>query len=335
MKKFLALVLALSLVFALCACGSSAPKAEAPAAEAPAAEAPAPAAPEAKPVKIGIAMATTQSTFYAKMAKIIEDYCKEIGVDCTIADPNYDLAKQIEAVENFIASGCTAIVVVAFDPEGINDICQKAVDNGIYVVCYDGEIEAAQGALVVKQYDYGFATGSMAAEWINSNETLKNQEVIEVGIFDYPTIPAIIDRANGIIDALTQSCPNVKIVEQQSASLTDEGVELGENFLQAHPNMQLICAINDNAALGAYQVWSSVGHVGDDIGFFGADADPLALELISQDTSYRGTVALTAEESFPELIDTCVKASNGEEVPEVLYLGMTQVTSENVADFME
>lgn len=287
-----------------------------------------------KPVKIGVAMATTQSTFYAKMAKIIEDYCKEQNIDCTISDPNYDLAKQVEQVENFIASGCTAIVVVAFDPEGINDVCQKAVDQGIYVVCYDGEIPAAQGSLLVKQYDYGYAIGENAANWINSNEELKAQEVIEVGIFDYPTIPAIIDRANGIIDALTSACPNVKIVEQQSASLTDEGVELGENFLQAHPNMQVICGINDNAVLGAYQVWSAAGHVGDNIGFFGADADEGALKLISEGTSYRGSVALTAEESFPELIDTCVKASKGEEVPADMYLGMTKITAENVADFI-
>ena len=42
MKKILALLLALTMVFALCACGGgSAPAAEAPAAEAPAAEAPA------------------------------------------------------------------------------------------------------------------------------------------------------------------------------------------------------------------------------------------------------------------------------------------------------
>ena len=134
MKKTLSLVLAVLMTMTLFAgCGSQ------PAATtAPAAGEATQAAPE-KAVKIGVAMATTQSTFYAKMADIIESYCKEINVDCTIADPNYDLAKQIEAVENFIASGCTAIVVVAFDPEGINDICQKAVDNGIYVVCYDGD----------------------------------------------------------------------------------------------------------------------------------------------------------------------------------------------------
>ena len=49
MKKILALAMALCMIFALCACGSSAsaPAAEAPAAEAPAAEAAAPAEAEA------------------------------------------------------------------------------------------------------------------------------------------------------------------------------------------------------------------------------------------------------------------------------------------------
>ena len=56
MKKILALVMALCMVFALCACGAKseapaqAPAAEAPAAEAPAAEAPA----AAEKVRIGM-----------------------------------------------------------------------------------------------------------------------------------------------------------------------------------------------------------------------------------------------------------------------------------------
>ena len=314
MKKILALTLVVVMICALFAGTASA---------------------EDKKLKFGVAMATTRSTFYAKMANIIQDYCKEIGVDCTIADPDYDLEKQIAAVENFIASGCNAIMVVAFDPQGINDICQEAVDRGILVVVYDGEIECAQTSLVVKQYDYGFSTGTMAADWILSNETLKNQERIECGIFDYPTIPAIIDRANGIKEAIAERCPNVVFVDQQSAALTEDGVTLGENFLQAHPNMQMICAINDNALLGAYQVWNAAGHVGDDIGFFGADADTEALQLIAEGTSYRGTVSLTAETSFPEMIDACVEYVNGKEIPEEIFFGMAMVTPENVADYLE
>ena len=48
MKKYLALVLALIMVVALCACGQQAAPAAAPAAAAPAAEAPAAEAPAAK-----------------------------------------------------------------------------------------------------------------------------------------------------------------------------------------------------------------------------------------------------------------------------------------------
>ena len=51
MKKLIAMLLALVMVFALCACGQQAapaPAAEAPAAEAPAAEAPAAEAPAAE-----------------------------------------------------------------------------------------------------------------------------------------------------------------------------------------------------------------------------------------------------------------------------------------------
>ena len=56
MKKILALVLALCMVFALCACGA---KTETPAAEAPAAEAPAAEAPAAEaPAKVRIGMVT-------------------------------------------------------------------------------------------------------------------------------------------------------------------------------------------------------------------------------------------------------------------------------------
>ena len=179
-------------------------------------------------VKIGVSMATTQSTFYAKVAQLIEDHCKEIGVECMLSDEDYDLNKQISSIENFISAKCTAIILVVFDEEGIKDTVQKAVDEGIYVLTYDGYVEGAQGSLNVDNYEYGYLTGTMAADWINSNPELKDQEEIQVGIFDYPEIPVIIDRADGIEDALKEKAPNAKVVARQSAAIADEGVTLGE-----------------------------------------------------------------------------------------------------------
>ena len=286
-------------------------------------------------VKIGVSMATTQSTFYAKVAQLIEDHCKEIGVECMLSDEDYDLNKQISSIENFISAKCTAIILVVFDEEGIKDTVQKAVDEGIYVLTYDGYVEGAQGSLNVDNYEYGYLTGTMAADWINSNPELKDQEEIQVGIFDYPEIPVIIDRAVGIEDALKEKAPNAKVVARQSAAIADEGVTLGENFMQAYPDMQIICGINDNGVVGAYEVWSAEGRVGDNIGFFGADADEKALELISQGTSYRGTVALTAETSVPAAVDVCVAASKGEEVDGNIIFDMAVITADNVADYLK
>lgn len=286
-------------------------------------------------VKIGVSMATTQSTFYAKVAQLIEDHCKEIGVECMLSDEDYDLNKQISSIENFISAKCTAIILVVFDEEGIKDTVQKAVDEGIYVLTYDGYVEGAQGSLNVDNYEYGYLTGTMAADWINSNPELKDQEEIQVGIFDYPEIPVIIDRADGIEDALKEKAPNAKVVARQSAAIADEGVTLGENFMQAYPDMQIICGINDNGVVGAYEVWSAEGRVGDNIGFFGADADEKALELISQGTSYRGTVALTAETSVPAAVDVCVAASKGEEVDGNIIFDMDVITADNVADYLK
>ena len=286
-------------------------------------------------VKIGVSMATTQSTFYAKVAQLIEDHCKEIGVECMLSDEDYDLNKQISSIENFISAKCTAIIPVVFDEEGIKDTVQKAVDEGIYVLTYDGYVEGAQGSLNVDNYEYGYLTGTMAADWINSNPELKDQEEIQVGIFDYPEIPVIIDRADGIEDALKEKAPNAKVVARQSAAIADEGVTLGENFMQAYPDMQIICGINDNGVVGAYEVWSAEGRVGDNIGFFGADADEKALELISQGTSYRGTVALTAETSVPAAVDVCVAASKGEEVDGNIIFDMAVITADNVADYLK
>lgn len=335
----LAVVLALTMV-AGCSSSSAGDAGSAPASETEGTEGTdttqeTPQAEASRPVKIGVSMGTTQNLFYSKMSQIIQDYCAEIGVECIVTDENNDVSNQISSIENFISSGCTAIIAVGFDPNGITDVVKQAVDQGIFVMIYDGFVDGAQGSLNLDNYVYGYQTGTMAADWINSNPELKEQEVIEVGIFDYPDIPLIIDRAQGIVDALTEKAPNVQIVAQQKAGVGDEGNIQGENFLAAHPNMQIICGINDTGVLGAYEVFSAANKLGDNIGFFGADGDPQALQLIADGTCYRGTVMSGAYDALPGAIDVCVAASNGEEVEGNIVYETVPVTIENVADYLD
>ncbi|UWP61106.1 sugar ABC transporter substrate-binding protein [Ruminococcus gauvreauii] len=335
-KKLLAMVITSSICLtALAGCGSSSDS-KAPAEESAPSESAESETPSSDvKVKIGVSMSTTQNLFYSKMAQIIQDYCKEKGVECMVTDENNDVNKQISSFENFISSGCTAIMAVAFDPDGISDMAKKATESGIYVMTYDGIVDGAEGSLNLDNYVYGYQTGKMAADWINANPDLKAQEVIEVGVFDYPDIPLIIDRAKGIVDALTELAPNAKVVAQQKAGVGDEGNIQAENFLAAHPDIQVICGINDTGVLGAYEVFKAQGKEGDNYGFFGADGDPQALQLISDDTMYRGTVMSGAYDALPGAIDILIAASQGEEVDGTIIYETTPVTIDNVGDYLE
>lgn len=289
---------------------------------------------EEKAGKLGVSFGSTQNLFYATMAEIIEKHCEEIGVEVVMTDENNDVSKQIASIENFITSGCTAIIAVAFDPQGITDVVKQAVDKGIFVMTYDGFVDGAQGSLNLDNYVYGYQTGTMAADWINAHPELSKQEVVEVGVFDYPDLPVIIDRAKGINDALAEKAPNAKVVAQQKAGIGDEGNIQGENFLVAHPNMQVICGINDTGVLGAYEVFTAAGKTGDNYGFFGADGDPMALQLIKDGTSYRGTIMTGAYDALPGAVDICIAGGNGEEVEGNIIYQTIPVTIDNVDEYL-
>ncbi len=127
----------------------------------------------------------------------------------------------------------------------------------------------------------------------------------------------------------------LKVVAQQKAGVGDEGNIQAENFLAAHPDIQVICGINDTGVLGAYEVFKAQGKEGDNYGFFGADGDPQALQLISDDTMYRGTVMSGAYDALPGAIDILIAASQGEEVDGTIIYETTPVTIDNVGDYLE
>jgi len=136
MKKFLALTMALCMLFALCACGQAAAPAAAPAADsAPAADA-APAAP-AEVKKIGVAFPDRAVQRWVTEGQIIIDAMAKEGYSADVQYAEGDVQMQISQMENMISSGVDCLVVTAIDSGSLNNVLQLAADQGIPVICYD------------------------------------------------------------------------------------------------------------------------------------------------------------------------------------------------------
>ncbi len=134
MKKILALLLALCMIFALAACGETAPAetkpaeepaAEAPAAEEPAAEAPAEEAPAEEPAAeaadIRVAMITdygdiTDQSFNQTTYEACKEYCEANGLEFKYYKPGSDSDDdRITMIENAIEEGFNVVVMPGYE----------------------------------------------------------------------------------------------------------------------------------------------------------------------------------------------------------------------------
>ncbi len=146
MKKFLALMLSVSMIAGLAACGSKeteAPATDAPAAEAPAeggddAEAPAPAADGSG--KHIFMFKSTGNSFGDLMYEGYSEYMSALGYETEYTSPaETTVAAQVQMLDELITKGVASIVISTNGDTGYDEVFQKAKDAGIPIVSIDSE----------------------------------------------------------------------------------------------------------------------------------------------------------------------------------------------------
>lgn len=167
--KILAMVLALSMVFALCACGqnsateSSKPaEVKAEATEAPATEKP---AEEKKHYTFGYLaydMSDTWNEYSANAFMYAAEQQEDVEIEVVLLDPKMDLEASISAMESLIQQGVDGISAAPFSSEEGAQLVKMAKEAGIPITIenrkLDGVSEDDYIAAVACQYaDIGYA----------------------------------------------------------------------------------------------------------------------------------------------------------------------------------
>ena len=282
-------------------------------------------------MKIGFSISDLSNPVWVEMYNRMEEEADALGVELIVNDAKNDPNSQINAIENFIISGCKAMIIHAFNPESSASVIEDAMSKGIKVIAYDTNVEGTDGYCGVENYLLGTVIGKQAGEYINENFG----GVAEVGLCEYPAFPIIVERANGIIDGLKETAPNATIVARATAGYVPEGVAVGENFMQAHPNIKVIAGINDGGILGVYEALKSAGLKDSDIGLFGCDATIDALNAIKEGGIYRGTVQLDTAGSGAVMVNMAYNAAIGEEYKHDFYMKMAAVDSTNIDTYLK
>lgn len=286
---------------------------------------------EEEPLKIGITIQTLGNQVWAQQMAGIQENADADGYECTIVDCEENANTQLDQIENFITAGCDVIMINPVDPDAVEDVCAKAREAGIKVVCWDNEMENTDVNWVIKNYDLGCVIGEEAANWIN--ETFEDG-ACEVAILGYPQTPILLEREEGILDKLAEIAPNAEVVANQPAINPTEGLDAMETILQAHPDVKVVCCIGGGGAAGSNEAFKGFygDEVPDDVGIFAADCTDEEQESMRNGEFNRMSVAITGSPrtNADVIYDIIVKAGRGEEQEHNIYRDLVPVTAENI-----
>jgi len=282
--------------------------------------------------KLGISVLTMSGQFFIDLVAAAEETIKAKGGDLIVNDANNSAETQVAAIENFISAGVDGIIICAVDPEAVAPVIAEAKKEGIAIVCLTSKVEDYDAYIGADEYQLGYTQGAAVGKWIA--EKWGTDEEIEAATLNYDLLESVIQRKVGIMEGVQEFAPNVKFVADQTAADQSEGMTATENFLQANPDLRIVCGVSDGAALGAYEAFKANGMTDPNKYIIaGVDATDEALNKIKEGTIYQFTVDQNPKGTGAQLVETCIAIIEGKEFEKDSNPNLVAVTPDNISDY--
>lgn len=240
---------------------------------------------------------SSSSQVTAGQGNAMSEYAKERGVDFSVQYYDQNIATQASLIENAVQRKVDVLIVHNQSEGDCVDAINAAVDAGVTVLLYATDVPQAKYTLLYTEdaYQAGAKMGEMAAAWAQENLIAKGKPVI-CAVGTYSVTPIAVDRGRGAQDKLLELIPDAEIVGTYEMAYKEEGLNIGENLLQSHPDTNLVLGINDQSACGVMEAFKAAGRTADEVGMFGVDGTDEGMFYIASDTMFKGTVAIPTNE---------------------------------------
>ena len=198
---------------------------------------------------------TLSNPFFKVIGDHIKSEAEKNGYETLMVDPDMDVKKQSDQMDDFISREVTAIILVPCDRLSIGPAVKAANDKGIPVFTVDAKC-AAEGANIAghvgtDNYQGGKLAGEAMIKALGENGG-------KVLVLDFKKANSCVLRGNGFKEAINayntgRSDGKIVIVaELDGNGARTEGYQSTADALQAHDDLAAVFAINDPSALGAY-----------------------------------------------------------------------------------
>ena len=289
--------------------------------------------------EIGATIARFDDNFLTVMRNGMVDHAANLdGVSLQVEDATDDLAKQIDQVKNFVASGVDAIIVNIVDTSAGAAVSAAAGDVPLVYVNREpdnvNELPATQAFVASNEIE----SGTLEAFQICRNLRAAGKAGGATGYLMNGQLSnqAAVQRSKDVHDVIGMDmCKFMTLIDEQTANGSrDEAQDLMTNWMSSGEPFDFVIANNDEMAIGAIQAMVAGGIDMASVEVGGVDATQDAL-VAMQAGQLDVTVFQDAFGQGAGSVDTALAIVAGNKVDQKVYIPFKLVTPDNVAGFLD
>ncbi|MBU2994599.1 substrate-binding domain-containing protein [Octadecabacter sp. 1_MG-2023] len=262
------------------------------------------------------------------------------GVSLQIEDATDDVAKQLDQINNFIASGVDAIIVNAVDTNATEAMSNAAAAAGIPLVYVNRQpvnmdtLPEGQAFVASNEIESGTLAAFQMCRQLRAEG--KSGGATAYMLMGQLSNQAAVQRSKDFHDVIGMDmCNFITLIDEQTANWSrDEANDLMTNWISSGEPFDAVFGNNDEMALGAIQAMKAAGISMDDVVVGGVDATSDAL-LSMQAGEMDVTVFQDLAGQGAGSIDTAIALINGDDVDQTVFIPFKLVTPDNIGDFLQ
>ena len=289
---------------------------------------------------VGVTMALFDDNFLTVLRNGIQEFADGLdGVDVQIEDAQNDVAKQLDQINNFIASGVDAIIVNPVDTSATQAMTDAAAAANVPLVYVNRQpinldtLPETQTFVGSNEVDSGTQeTIALCDNWAAEGKTEVNAYVMMGELSNQ----AAVQRTADIHDVIAagKCAVTINFIDEQTANWSrDEAQDLMTNWLSTGEPFDGVIANNDEMAIGAIQAMKAAGIDMASVQVGGVDATQDALAAM-QAGELDVTVFQNAAAQGSGSLNAALSLARGEAVEKAVWVPFELVTPDNIADYL-
>lgn len=277
--------------------------------------------------KMGAVYMTLNNPFYEIVDEEIRMAVERHGDILISRDPALSVERQEEEVRELIAEGIEVLFINPVDWQRIEPALQEAYAAHVTVIAIDTNVQDEKYVASTVVSD-NYLAGLQCAQHL-----LDTSVGGKIALLKHSAARSSVDRIQGFLDRL-RGHPEFQVVdEEECMGQLELAMPAMERMLQRHPDINVVMALNDPAAMGAMAALQNAGRL-DNVKVYGVDGVPETKEMIAQ-----GHMAATAGQSPRQIgrraAEQAYRILAGEQVERIIRLPTHLITQENVHNGLE